>query len=49
LLVKLHQALHIRTGQTKDFSPDAPVNVRQPAVQRWKAWAAEYRKNIYGE
>ena len=43
------QALYIRTGQTKDFLPDAPVNVRRPAVQRWKAWAAEYRKNIYGE
>jgi len=43
------QALHIRTGQTKDFSPDTPVNVRYPAVQRWKAWVAEHRKNIYGD
>lgn len=43
------QALQIRTGQTKGFLPDAPVNTRQSAVQRWKAWVAEYRKNIYGE
>ncbi len=43
------QALQIRTGQTKDFVPHAPASTRQPAVQRWKAWVAEYRKNIYGD
>jgi HEAT repeat protein len=43
------QALQIRTGQTKDFVPEASVEARQPALQRWQAWVAEYRKNIYGE
>ena len=43
------QALQIRTGQTKGFLPEAPASTRQLAVQRWKAWVTEYRKNIYGQ
>jgi HEAT repeat protein len=42
-------ALHIHTGQTKDFQPQAPVAVRQRGVQQWKIWVVEYRKNLVGE
>ena len=42
-------ALQIHTGQTKGFQPQASPSVRQLGVQQWRAWVAEYRKNLAGE
>jgi len=40
------QALSIHTGQTKGFNPQAPVEDRNHSIARWKAWLAEYEKNL---
>jgi len=40
------QALKIHTGQDKGFAPDAPSEARAQSIARWKAWLAEYEKNL---
>ena len=40
------QALNIHTGQTKGFGAQAPLHERNRAVAAWKAWLAEYEKNL---
>jgi HEAT repeat protein len=40
------QALGIHTGQSKGFRPQAPLHERTRAVEAWKAWLAEYEKNL---
>ena len=39
-------ALQIRTGQNKGFSPGAAPEERRKAVERWRAWLAEYKSNL---
>lgn len=39
------QVLQIQTGQTKGFSPNASIMVRENSVQQWEKWLAEYSAN----
>jgi HEAT repeats len=40
------QALRIHTGQDKGFAPNAPPEARARAVNAWKRWLEEYRRNL---
>jgi len=40
------QALRIHTGQDKGFAPNAPPDARARAVNAWKQWLEEYRRNL---
>jgi HEAT repeat protein len=40
------QALQIHTGQSKGFSANADEANRSRAVAAWRAWLAEYRRNL---
>jgi len=40
------QALRIHTGQDKGFAPNAPAEARARAVNAWKQWLEEYRRNL---
>ncbi len=40
------QALQILTGQTKGFSPAAPPEARQRAVQEWRRWLEDFKANL---
>lgn len=42
-------SLQIQTGQTKGYNPAASADERKVLVEPWKAWVAEYRKNIDGK
>ena len=40
------QALHIHTGQTKGFQPNAPAGQRRRSVEEWNLWLAQYRSSL---
>jgi HEAT repeat protein len=40
------QALHIHTGQTKGFQPNAPEIQRRRSVEEWNLWLAQYRSSL---
>jgi len=40
------QALHVHTGQTKGFQPNAPESQRGRAVEEWRLWLAQYRSSL---
>ncbi|MEO8587100.1 MAG: hypothetical protein ABI584_13135 [Acidobacteriota bacterium] len=40
------QALHIHTGQTKGFQPNAPLGQRRASIETWNRWLAEYRASL---
>jgi len=39
-------ALQIQTGQTKNFNPNGSPVEREPSIQEWKRWLAEYQSNL---
>jgi hypothetical protein len=39
-------ALSIQTGQTKNFSADAPVAQRENSIREWEKWLEEYESNL---
>lgn len=40
------QALHIHTGQTKGYAPNAAPEGRRLAVAEWRRWLAVYQANV---
>jgi len=40
------KALQIQTGQTKNFDPAAPPQVREAALQEWTRWLDAYRSHL---
>jgi HEAT repeat protein len=40
------KALKIQTGQTKDFTPDAPLQDRIQKISTWHRWLDEYKSNL---
>lgn len=40
------KALHIQTGQTKGFKPNASQADRSQAIEVWIAWLEEYKANL---
>jgi HEAT repeat protein len=40
------QALSIHTGQRKGFDPNGELYARAKAIEAWKRWLEEYRRNL---
>jgi hypothetical protein len=40
------QALHIQTGQSKGFQPNAPEDQRRRQIEEWRRWLVQYRASV---
>jgi HEAT repeat protein len=40
------QALHIHTGQTKGFQPNASESLRRRQIDEWQRWLVQYRSGL---
>ena len=40
------QALHIHTGQSKGFQPNAAESLRSRQIEEWKKWLVQYRASL---
>lgn len=40
------KALSILTGQTKGYRPGGTPEKRQPGIEEWRRWLAEYKENL---